>query len=105
MFGPDKCGQDTKLHLIIRHKNPLNGSITEKHAKRPSASLDAFVTDKRTHLYTLVIYPDSRFEVLVDQSVVNSGSLLEDLEPPINPPREIVDPEDKKPTDWDDREM
>lgn len=24
--------------------------------------------------------------------------------PPVNPPKEIVDPEDKKPEDWDERE-
>lgn len=24
--------------------------------------------------------------------------------PPVNPPKEITDPEDKKPSDWDDKE-
>ena len=24
--------------------------------------------------------------------------------PPVNPPKEIADPNDKKPSDWDDRE-
>lgn len=24
--------------------------------------------------------------------------------PPVNPPKEIADPDDKKPDDWDDRE-
>ena len=24
MFGPDKCGSDSKLHFIFRHTNPLN---------------------------------------------------------------------------------
>lgn len=33
MFGPDKCGNDFKLHFIFRHVNPLNGEIEEKHAK------------------------------------------------------------------------
>lgn len=33
MFGPDKCGNDYKLHFIFRHVNPLNGEIEEKHAK------------------------------------------------------------------------
>lgn len=31
-----------------------------------------------------------------------TGSLLEDFEPPVNPPKEIEDPEDKKPEDWVD---
>lgn len=34
MFGPDKCGNDIKLHMIFRHVNPINGSIEEKHAKK-----------------------------------------------------------------------
>lgn len=25
MFGPDKCGNDAKLHFIFRHKHPLTG--------------------------------------------------------------------------------
>lgn len=33
MFGPDKCGNDFKLHFIFRHVNPLTGEIEEKHAK------------------------------------------------------------------------
>lgn len=36
--------------------------------------------------------------------LVNDGSLLEDFSPPVNPPSEIDDPSDKKPSDWDDRE-
>lgn len=36
--------------------------------------------------------------------MVNSGTLLADLSPPINPPEEIDDPDDFKPADWDDRE-
>lgn len=35
MFGPDKCGNDIKLHFIFRHINPLNGSIEEKHCRKP----------------------------------------------------------------------
>lgn len=46
--------------------------------------------------------PDDTFEVLIDQIVVNKGS-LEDVVPPINPPKEIEDPSDKKPDDWDER--
>lgn len=104
MFGPDKCGTDHKLHFIFRHKNPKTGEYEEKHAKKPSASLDSYFTDKKTHIYSLVINPDNTFEVLIDNKVVNSGSLLEDMSPPVNPPKEIDDPHDKRPTDWDDKE-
>ena len=40
----------------------------------------------------------------IDNKVVSSGSLLEDMSPPIMPAREIPDPNDSKPEDWDDRE-
>jgi hypothetical protein len=33
---------------------------------------------------------------------VKSGSLLENFKPPVNPPKMIDDPEDKKPADWVD---
>ena len=36
--------------------------------------------------------------------MVNSGSLLEDMTPPVNPPEEIDDPTDSRPADWDERE-
>ncbi|KFQ20671.1 Calnexin, partial [Mesitornis unicolor] len=103
MFGPDKCGEDYKLHFVFRHKNPKTGEYDEKHAKRPDVDLKKFYLDKKTHLYTLVLKPDDTFEMLIDQSVVSKGSLLEDMVPPVNPHKEIEDPSDKKPDDWDER--
>lgn len=55
MFGPDKCGEDYKLHFIFRHKHPKTGVFEEKHAKPPEADLKKFFTDRKTHLYTLGI--------------------------------------------------
>ncbi|CAL8357917.1 unnamed protein product [Merluccius merluccius] len=103
MFGPDKCGEDYKLHFIFRHKNPKTGEYEEKHAKKPDADLRTYYTDKKTHLYMLVLNPDNSFEVLVDQTVVNSGNLLTDMTPAVNPTAEIEDPDDHKPEDWDER--
>ncbi|XP_073710146.1 calnexin [Misgurnus anguillicaudatus] len=103
MFGPDKCGEDYKLHFIFRHKNPKTGEFEEKHAKKPDVDLRTYYTDKKTHLYTLVLNPDNSFEVLIDQTVVNSGNLLNDMTPPVNPASEIEDPDDHKPEDWDER--
>uniref|UniRef100_H3ASW1 Calnexin n=1 Tax=Latimeria chalumnae TaxID=7897 RepID=H3ASW1_LATCH len=103
MFGPDKCGEDYKLHFIFRHKNPKTGEYEEKHVKRPDADLRVYYTDKKTHIYTLVLNPDNSFEVLVDQTVVSSGNLLSDTTPAVNPPHEIEDPDDLKPEDWDER--
>ncbi|XP_058496256.1 calmegin [Solea solea] len=103
MFGPDKCGEDYKLHLIFRHLNPLNKDLEEKHAKRADIDLKKFYTDKKTHLYTLVLNPDNSYEMLIDQSSVSRGNLLHDVVPPVNPPKEIDDPHDSKPDDWDER--
>ncbi|XP_038611017.1 LOW QUALITY PROTEIN: calmegin [Tachyglossus aculeatus] len=103
MFGPDKCGEDYKLHFIFRHKHPKTGVFEEKHAKRPDVDLKKFYSDRRTHLYTLVLKPDDTYEVLIDQTVVSKGNLLEDVVPPVNPPKEIEDPNDKKPDEWDER--
>uniref|UniRef100_A0A8D0GT07 Calmegin n=1 Tax=Sphenodon punctatus TaxID=8508 RepID=A0A8D0GT07_SPHPU len=103
MFGPDKCGEDYKLHFIFRHKNPITGDYEEKHAKRPDVDLKKIYLDKKTHLYSLVLKPDDTFEVLIDQTVVGKGSLLEDMVPPVNPPKEVEDSSDTKPNDWDER--
>ncbi|XP_055939197.1 calnexin-like [Argiope bruennichi] len=106
MFGPDKCGNDHKLHFIFRHRNPKNGSFEEKHRKRSSAvpKIDDIFKDKKPHLFTLVINPDNKFEVLLDKQSIHKGSLLEDFNPPVNPEPEIDDPNDMKPADWDERE-
>lgn len=50
-----------------------------------------------------MVNSDNSFEVLVDQTVVNSGNLLTDVTPAVNPPAEIEDPNDHKPEDWDER--
>lgn len=42
------------------------------------------------------------YQVLIDNEVASEGSLLENFEPPFNPPAEIDDPSDSKPDDWVD---
>ncbi|KAJ3614786.1 hypothetical protein NHX12_018356 [Muraenolepis orangiensis] len=103
MFGPDKCGEDYKLHFIFRHQNPLNKDLEEKHAKRADVDLKKIYMDKKTHLYTLVLNPDNSYEMLIDQSSVSRGNLLHDVVPPVNPTKEIDDPKDSKPEDWDEK--
>lgn len=93
-----------QLHFIFRHKNPKTGEYEEKHAKKPTGNFQSVFDGKKTHLFTLVVRPDNSFEVFVDQASVSSGNLLEDFTPPVNPPKEIDDPNDKKPEDWDERE-
>lgn len=104
MFGPDKCGNDHTLHFIFRHKNPLNGTFSEKHCKKPKDRVEEPFKDKLPHLFTLHVRPDNTFTMKLDQEVINEGNLLDDFTPPVNPPHEIYDPEDKKPADWDERE-
>jgi hypothetical protein len=48
-------------------------------------------------LFRLVLRPDNTFEISVDHTLVNHGSLLDSFEPPVNPPAEIDDPHDKMP--------
>ncbi|XP_030620649.1 calnexin [Chanos chanos] len=103
MFGPDKCGSSYKVHFIFRHRNPLTGVYEEKHARQPEVDLTEYFTDRNPHLYTLYLYPDNTYEILIDQSLVSKGSLLQDMDPPVTPPREIEDPNDTKPAHWDDR--
>lgn len=60
--------------------------------------------DKLPHLFTLHVHPDNTFTMKLDHKVINEGNLLDDFTPSVNPPHEIDDPEDKKPSDWDERE-
>jgi len=99
MFGPDKCGGTNKVHFILRHTSPKTGKTEEKHCKDPPS----VPQDQLTHLYRLVISPDNSFEIHIDGERKTSGSLLSSMEPPVNPPKEIDDPADTKPTNWVDK--
>ncbi|KAJ3216565.1 hypothetical protein HK099_005822 [Clydaea vesicula] len=100
MFGPDKCGSNNKVHFIFRHKNPITGEYEEKHMNSPPQAK----IEKKTGLYTLIVKPDNTFDLLINNEKVKSGNLLEDFTPPVNPPKQIDDPEDSKPSDWVDEE-
>uniref|UniRef100_A0A6G1S6L2 Calnexin n=1 Tax=Aceria tosichella TaxID=561515 RepID=A0A6G1S6L2_9ACAR len=105
MFGPDKCGSEAKLHFIIQYYNPKTQEYGEKHWKQAKYvnNLLAAFSDKKHHLFKLVLEPSNNFEIFLDDKSVGKGNLLEDVDPPINPPKEIVDPSDTKPDDWDER--
>jgi len=106
MFGPDKCGADYKYHFIFRYKNPITGAYHE-HApakKVDTAELEKKYKDNKPHLFTLKLKSDNSFEMLIDNKSVSTGSLLSDVSPPIMPEKEIADPSDVKPEDWDERE-
>ena len=57
--------------------------------------------DEFTHLYTLIVRPDNTYEVKIDNSQVESGSLEDDWD--FLPPKKIKDPDASKPEDWGER--
>ncbi|KAK6505443.1 hypothetical protein TWF481_007345 [Arthrobotrys musiformis] len=101
MFGPDKCGGTNKVHFIFNHKNPKTGEYEEKHLQ--GAPMARIV--KQSVLYTLLVKPDNYFEIRIDGTRVKNGTLHESFEPAVQPPKEISDPDDKKPEDWVDEAM
>lgn len=100
MFGPDKCGATDKVHFIFQSKNPVSGKMVEHHLKDPPTVANSY--DKKTHLYTISVKSDGKFELYVDNELKKDGTLSDSFEPPIQPLKEIDDPEDKKPSDWVD---
>lgn len=100
MFGPDRCGSDNKVHFII--KRPFNGTMEEKHLTTPPMSRGGDLTT----LYTLIIRKNQDFEIRINGEVAKAGNLVTNthlMEPPVNPPKEVVDWDATKPDDWDDR--
>eukprot|EP00963_Diacronema_lutheri_P012129 scaffold1639_cov331-Pavlova_lutheri.AAC.17 len=91
MFGPDVCGSTKKVHVIFTYKG--NNLLTKKTIKPKD--------DKLTHVYTLVVKPSNDYQVLIDNEVVEEGSLYDDWD--FLPPKMIDDPEAEKPEDWDER--
>lgn len=96
MFGPDKCGTTDKVHLILRR----NG--VEHHLVQPPSTKAGLLSA----LYTLIIQPNLDFEIRIDGAVYRQGNLLDELEfePPLVPPKTILDESETKPEEWDDRE-
>jgi len=94
MFGPDICGSSTKRTHVIFTKNGKNHLVT-KEVRCES--------DEWTHLYTLTVKPDNTYTVSIDSKEVQTGSLKNDFEMLL--PRQIKDPNAKKPSDWVDQKM
>merc|ERR1719247_1087497 len=90
MFGPDICGMTKRTHLIFNYKE--KNLLKDKDLRTES--------DELTHIYTLVVKPDNTFAVSIDGTEVESGKLAEGWS--FLEPKEIDDPEDKKPADWVD---
>merc|ERR1712066_682009 len=55
-------------------------------------------TDGTSHLYRMILKPDNTVRVEIDEEKIYEGAIKEDWE--VLAPKEIADPEDKKPDDW-----
>merc|ERR1712159_50870 len=95
MFGPDKCGHTKRTHLIFNYKG--------KNVLKKSDLAYKQENDGTSHVYRLILKPDNTARVEVDGEKLYEGSLKEDWE--LLAPKEIKDPEDKKPSDWVDASM
>jgi len=95
MFGPDICGYSTKkVHVIFNYKG--KNHLINKDIKCKD--------DETTHIYTLIVTPDNKYKVLIDNAEEAAGSLEEDWD--FLPAKKIKDPEASKPSqdEWDERE-
>ena len=100
MFGPDQCGETNKVHFIINHWNPIMKKYEEKSMiYNPVANISS-----APKIFTLIIKSNNKIEIKINSKPSFFGSFFKDFQPPINPPHEIDDPTDTKPSDWDDRE-
>jgi len=95
MFGPDKCGYTKRTHLIFNYKG--------KNVLKKSDLAYKQEGEGTSHLYRMVLKPDNTVLVEIDEEKVYEGSLKEDWE--VLKPKEIEDPDDKKPSDWVDDSM
>lgn len=95
MFGPDICGASNKRTHVILHSNEKDENLLI-NKNIPCES------NNQTHLYTLLIKSDNTFEVFVDQKSVRSGKLEDEFD--FLAAKEILDPDQSKPSDWVDTE-
>jgi len=91
MFGPDICGSATKkTHVIFNYKGKNLDKKKEVRAE----------SDTLSHLYTLIVNADNTYEVQIDMNKVDSGKLEDGWD--FLEPKQIRDPDEKKPADWTD---
>merc|ERR1712085_164438 len=96
MFGPDKCGYTKRTHLIFNYKDT---NVLKKSDLAYKQGEDFGIS----HLYRMVLKPDNTVRVEIDEEKIYEGSIKEDWE--VMKPKEIPDPDDKKPEDWADSSM
>lgn len=96
MFGPDICGYDVaRIHLIFNFEG-------ENLLRRADIGLDYDDKNEYTHLYTLVVKPNSTYKVFFDMKEKSSGSLHDHWD---FPNKTSDDPMDQKPASWTDARL
>merc|ERR1712048_1457472 len=95
MFGPDMCGYTKRTHLIFNYK----GNNVLKKSDLAYKQED----EGTSHVYRMTLKPDNTVRVETDEEKIYEGSIKEDWE--VLKPKEISDPDDKKPGDWSDDSM
>lgn len=107
LFGPDMCPPYTdEIHLGIKKTNPYSMAPELKLLKE--APLSSLSDTAIAHLYTLILKGSTgEYEIRVDGSVTKAGRLLDEgaFSPGFNPPKYIPDPNEEKPTEWDDLKL
>jgi calreticulin len=93
MFGPDICGATKRTHLIFNYKG-------KNHLIKNDIRTES---DEFTHIYTLILNPDNTYVVNIDGKEASKGSLVDNFD--MLPPKEIKDPNAKKPSDWVDEKQ
>merc|ERR1712176_583448 len=83
-------------HLIFNYKD---NNVLKKSDLSYKQGEDSGIS----HLYRMVLKPDNTVRVEIDEEKIYEGSIKEDWE--VLKPKEISDPEDKKPEDWVDDSM
>lgn len=95
MFCPDKCGYNKRTHLIFTYKG--------KNVLKKSDLAYKQENEGTSHLYRMILKPDNTVRVEIDEEKIYEGSMKDDWE--LLKPKEISDPDDKKPSDWSDESM
>ncbi|XP_076889731.1 calnexin homolog isoform X2 [Bidens hawaiensis] len=100
MFGPDRCASTNKVHFIINHKNPVTGQYIEHHLISPPL----VPSDKMSHVYTAILKPNNEVVIMIDGVERKTANFMtpEHFYPSLIPPKTVPDPEDRRPSDWDD---
>merc|ERR1711988_1266910 len=80
-----------RTHLIFNYKDT---NVLKKSDLSYKQGEDSGIS----HLYRMVLKPDNTVRVEIDEEKIYEGSIKEDWE--VLKPKEIPDPEDKKPSDW-----